>query len=83
MAERSDEERRAEKARRHAEWVKRWEEAVFSWTGLAHANWDVRSGGTPAQRLKRWRAPARFPGAGAVVVGEGEGAHKQASLQDY
>ena len=79
-------------------WEAMWAAADFSWAGLANAGWDraddveddeddtedaeVTGKANAAQTLKRWRAPIAFPGGGAVV-GEGETAYKQATLQDY
>ena len=63
-------------------WLAMWEAADFSWDGLADAGWDLGFQASEAQRLKRWRAPADFPGRGQVH-GEGEAAWKEATLQDY
>ena len=63
-------------------WEAMWATADFSWAGLANAGWDRADEANSAQHLKRWRAPIAFPGGGAVV-GEGETAYKQATLQDY
>jgi len=63
-------------------WEAMWIAADFSWAGLADAGWDRGDRANLAQKLKRWRAPADFPGGGALQ-GEGEAAWKPASLQDY
>ena len=63
-------------------WEAMWTAADFSWDGLADAGWELGSRASQAQKLKRWRAPADFPGRGKVS-GEGETAWKEATLQDY
>ncbi|UUX51777.1 pentapeptide repeat-containing protein [Nisaea acidiphila] len=63
-------------------WEAMWEAADFSWEGLADAGWGRKDGPNAAQVLKRWRAPADFPGGGETH-GEGEIAWKEATLQDY
>lgn len=61
-------------------WFTAWGAADFSWDGLAQVDWsaalDRRAG------FKRWKAPVEFPGDGDVV-GEGQHAFRQATLQDY
>ncbi|MEL7481666.1 MAG: pentapeptide repeat-containing protein [Pseudomonadota bacterium] len=63
-------------------WEAMWQAADFSWQGLADAGWDRGPLANAAQKLKRWRAPADFPGGGPVQ-GEGEARWKQATLQEY
>ena len=63
-------------------WEAMWAAADFSWDGLADAGWERGRRANPAQILKRWRASADFPGVG-TVVGAGERAYKEATLQDY
>lgn len=63
-------------------WEAMWQTFDFSWGGLADAGWERGTGANDAQKLKRWRAPADFPGGGAVQ-GEGATVWKQANLQDY
>ena len=62
-------------------WWPMWLAADFSWEGLADAAWD-ETVPTEAQKLKRWRAPVSLPLV-TSVVGEGETAYKQATLQDF
>ena len=61
-------------------WFTAWAAADFSWDGLANVDWsaafDRRAG------FKRWKAPIDFPGDGQIV-GEGQHAFRQATLQDY
>ena len=63
-------------------WLELWEACDFSWDGLADAGWERGDDAIFAQHLKRWRAPADFPGPGKLH-GTGETAWKEASLQDY
>mgnify|MGYP003109926026 CR=1 FL=1 len=63
-------------------WEAMWETCDFSWEGLADAGWERGDKANEAQKLKRWRAPANFPGGG-TIHGEGEAAWKEATLQDY
>jgi hypothetical protein len=66
-----------------------WSASDFSWAGLADAGWELGENASPAQKLKRWRAPPDFP-----KNAEGEGKRptsatakasrwKKATLQDY
>ncbi|MEL6318369.1 MAG: hypothetical protein AAFR16_12115, partial [Pseudomonadota bacterium] len=64
-------------------WEAMWRAADFSWAGLADAGWERGTyEANEAQRLKRWRAPADFPGDGRVH-GEGDTAWRQSNLQEY
>lgn len=65
-----------------AEWEAKWEAVDFSWEGLADAGWELDDQASEAQKLKRWRAPAHYPGGGAVRV-VGADTWREASLQDY
>ena len=58
----SDSEQGDERAER---WLAQWRRFDFSWHGLSYANWTgaADEGGL----LKRWRAPADFPGQVAVA----------------
>ncbi|MDJ0921571.1 MAG: pentapeptide repeat-containing protein [Henriciella sp.] len=61
-------------------WLAQWRDLDFSWDGLARAEWSI--GLDAGAELKRWRAPLDFPGNGKLV-GSGDQAYIQASLQDY
>ena len=61
-------------------WFAMWRSNDFSWEGLAETNWEF--GTDPRSVMKRWRAPVDYPGDGEVI-GDGQHAYKQASLQDY
>lgn len=63
-------------------WRAMWDAADFSWDGLKDAGWELGSNSSAAQDLKRWRAPADFPGGGDIH-GKGKTAWKKATLQDY
>ncbi|MCW3848096.1 pentapeptide repeat-containing protein [Sphingomonas sp. LB-2] len=63
-------------------WETLWATCDFSWAGLADAGWERGDEANEAQKLKRWLAPADFPGEGRVH-GEGELAWREATLQDY
>ena len=63
-------------------WEAMWAVADFSWDGLVDAGWALGHSASEAQKLKRWRTPAEFPGEGKVN-GEGETAWKESTLQDY
>ncbi len=64
-------------------WLAMWEAADFSWDGLADAGWDLDyDERSEAQRLKRWWAPAEFPGSERVGA-DGEFADRKRTLQDY
>ena len=76
------ETRRKTFAERQPIWLNLWEAVDFSWEALADAGWERGDDANYAQELKRWRAPVSLPGD-RPVIGEGEGAYQQASLQDY
>ncbi|MEM9376413.1 MAG: pentapeptide repeat-containing protein [Pseudomonadota bacterium] len=61
-------------------WLAQWRNLDFSWDGLAQADWDEDP--NIGAGLKCWRAPIAFPGSGKLV-GQGEDAYIQATLQDY
>ncbi len=65
-----------------AKWEAEWEAMDFSWDGLADAGWDLGDEASKPQKLKRWRAPAHFPGDGQVHD-RGKYSWKEATLQDY
>lgn len=65
-----------------AAWEAMWAEADFSWEGLADAGWELGDAAGPAQQLKRWRAPMRFP-TDAPTRGSRDDVYRCASLQDY
>ena len=62
------------------EWLAEWRNLDFSWDGLARAEWAI--GPRDTDNPKCWRAPLNFPGNGKLV-GQGDKAYIQASLQDY
>ena len=76
------ETRRKTFAERQPIWLNLWEAVDFSWEALADAGWERGDDANYAQKLKRWKAPEGLP-VDRPVIGEGEGAYKQASLQDY
>ena len=63
-------------------WEAMWEAFDFSWEGLADAGWDRGDDANQTQFLKRWQAPAGFPGQGDII-GEGDTAYRQSNLQEY
>lgn len=63
-------------------WLARWEKMDFSWAGLADAGWDSGDAASESQTLKRWRAPADFPGDGKVR-GSGPIKWRESNLQEY
>ena len=64
-------------------WEAMWHAFDFSWEGLADAAWSRGDEANAAQEIKRWRAPADFPGDGQIHNEGGETAWKEGSLQDY
>ena len=63
-------------------WKQAWAEVDFSWNGLADAGWELGESASDAQKIKRWRAPADFPGAGKLH-GHGTGTWRESTLQEY
>lgn len=70
-------------------WEAMWSASDFSWAGLADAGWELGENASPAQKLKRWRAPPDFPnnaeGEGKMPTGATAKASrwKKATVQDY
>ncbi len=62
------------------DWRTDWRNSDFSWDALADADWSM--GSQSVENPKCWRAPLDFPGHGKLV-GSGDNAYIQASLQDY
>ncbi|GER03403.1 hypothetical protein JCM17846_10850 [Iodidimonas nitroreducens] len=78
----TDEEVETRKAKALAQWEADWEAMDFSWEGLADAGWHLGDLASEAQKLKRWMAPAGFPGEGNVhKISYGD--WKEATIQDY
>ncbi|MCR9078854.1 MAG: pentapeptide repeat-containing protein [Hyphomonadaceae bacterium] len=62
------------------DWRTEWRNRDFSWHALAEADWSM--GAQSIENPKCWRAPLDFPGNGKLV-GSGDDAYIQASVQDY